>query len=157
MPEITILANTRVTEVRVIYNDVIGGMKFSPAGVELIEAFMEYLKSQRSFVTSRLACGEAILLIGTSSEKLSMRLHGRNLKKDGMPQAIEVTNEEIQTAVSPFMAQWVQMITGQVRAELSLRKPLESPKIFLDGEFKALNGFAEQLTEAIGISVVIAP
>src|SRR5688572_32201824 len=100
--QLIVALNTRATELRIRNGSVIHyWMSTTPAGVELNEAVLEYLKTAHNLLIGRLSAEKIILLLGSAhppTNMLTMDVRGRH-QLSRMPHAVTLTNAEVHQAI----------------------------------------------------------
>jgi rod shape-determining protein MreB len=126
---------------------------FTPSGVELYEAVIEYLKTDHQLWVSRLSAAMAIHTIGSAvptEKNMTIKLIGRDLN-NGLPGQREISTIQINTAIAPTLDQIVMQVTRHIH-DIAIVLPPDTTlenEIILSGDYSMLRDLAERIEAAI--------
>jgi rod shape-determining protein MreB len=156
--ELSFIIDSKTTEIEVrMQGNITKKAVFIPAGIELVAALVEYLEQNHHIKTNRLYIEEQILQFGSAtpvSQEFTINIPGRDLTT-GLPRTVDISNQEIQIAISSVIEQIITLLSLNVRniVPFENEKQLLNQRILLKGEFKNLASFAKLLEEKIGIPI----
>lgn len=124
--------------------EFISSSSFLPAGWELVDAVVEYLKTDRKLLIARPSAVRIIIELGRVIPPIEIKqcdIKGRSLAT-GMPASEIVTSQEIFDLLSPFIREILVKIAYRIKAEQALLDAEDQIDniIKVIGDFRYLDG-----------------
>lgn len=153
---ISIAIDMRLTIVSLVDDQgLIDSDRFTPSGVELYQAFIDYLRTEHHFLIDRLSADNTVLAIGSAyvleiEEEKSVDLKGRNLDTD-LPELLRVSSNQVYEAIDHILYKIIKLISVKTCRMFSTYGDQEiiDPTIIVTGEYCKLHGLSKRLQEAI--------
>jgi rod shape-determining protein MreB len=160
MMKVCIIIDTRATVLIIKRPDdgIDSSSTFTPGGIEICEAVVEYLKTTHNFFISRLSAERAIFEVGVAipnEQDKSIELVGRDLTT-GLPQKRKISTRMIQEPIDQILDRIVVQVTGRIRrmvSALSYKLTFDN-EIILSGEYSRLSGLDDLFEEKIRIEAM---
>jgi rod shape-determining protein MreB len=148
------------TEVAVIsLGDIVYGKSIRIAGDELDESIVGYVKRTYNVLIGERTAEDIKIQIGSAfplDEELRMKVKGRDLVT-GLPKVIELTSQEIRTALEEPLVQIIDTIKLTLeKTPPELAADIVDRGIVLAGGSSLLKGLDERLRDETGVPVNLA-